>query len=46
MAGQGPSACGFFLLAVQAVSEIIKRIAFMQGLIEDPTRTILAVPPE
>lgn len=27
---------GFFLLAVQAVSEIIKRAAVMQGLIPDP----------
>lgn len=27
---------GFFLLAVQAVSEIIKRVAVMRGLIADP----------
>ena len=37
---------GFFLLAVQAVSEIIKRVAFMQGLIEDPYAHDTAVPPE
>ncbi len=37
---------GFFLLAVQAVSEIIKRIAFMQGLIEEPYAHDTAVPPE
>jgi TRAP-type mannitol/chloroaromatic compound transport system permease small subunit len=30
---------GFFLLAVQGVSEIIKRIAIMRGLIEDNTHT-------
>jgi TRAP-type mannitol/chloroaromatic compound transport system permease small subunit len=29
---------GFALLALQAVSELIKRFAFLQGLIEDPTR--------
>jgi TRAP-type mannitol/chloroaromatic compound transport system permease small subunit len=28
---------GFFLLAIQGVSEIIKRAAFLQGLIPDPT---------
>lgn len=28
---------GFFLLIFQAVSEIIKRVAFLQGLIPDPT---------
>ena len=27
---------GFFLLALQAVSELIKRVAVMQGLIPDP----------
>ncbi len=37
---------GFFLLAVQAVSEIIKRIAFMQGLIDDPYAHDVPVPPE
>ncbi len=37
---------GFFLLAVQAVSEIIKRVAFMQGLIGDPYEHDTAVPPE
>ena len=30
---------GFFLLAIQAVSEIIKRIAVMQGRIPDPHET-------
>jgi len=29
---------GFFLLGVQAVSELIKRIAFPRGLIPDPTQ--------
>jgi TRAP-type mannitol/chloroaromatic compound transport system permease small subunit len=29
---------GFALLALQGVSELIKRVAFLQGLIEDPTR--------
>lgn len=28
---------GFGLLLLQAVSELIKRVAFLQGLIEDPT---------
>jgi TRAP-type mannitol/chloroaromatic compound transport system permease small subunit len=28
---------GFFLLAIQGVSEIIKRTAFLRGLIPDPT---------
>lgn len=29
---------GFFLLAAQGVSELIKRIAFLRGLIPDPAR--------
>jgi TRAP-type mannitol/chloroaromatic compound transport system permease small subunit len=29
---------GFALLLIQGVSELIKRIAFLQGLIDDPTR--------
>jgi TRAP-type mannitol/chloroaromatic compound transport system permease small subunit len=29
---------GFSLLALQGVSELIKRFAFLQGLIDDPTR--------
>lgn len=29
---------GFSLLGLQGVSEIIKRVAFLQGLIEDPTQ--------
>jgi TRAP-type mannitol/chloroaromatic compound transport system permease small subunit len=28
---------GFALLLVQAVSELIKRVAFLMGLIDDPT---------
>jgi TRAP-type mannitol/chloroaromatic compound transport system permease small subunit len=33
---------GFTLLLVQGVSELIKRIAFLQGLIDDPTRKMQA----
>lgn len=29
---------GFALLVLQAISELIKRFAFLQGLIDDPTR--------
>jgi TRAP-type mannitol/chloroaromatic compound transport system permease small subunit len=29
---------GFGLLLMQAVSELIKRVAFLQGQIDDPTR--------
>ncbi|HRD98410.1 MAG TPA: TRAP transporter small permease subunit [Rubrivivax sp.] len=29
---------GFTLLAIQGVSELIKRIAYLQGLIDDPTQ--------
>jgi TRAP-type mannitol/chloroaromatic compound transport system permease small subunit len=29
---------GFALLALQGVSELIKRVAFLQGLIDDPTK--------
>ena len=29
---------GFLLLGIQAVSELIKRVAFLRGLIPDPTR--------
>ena len=29
---------GFFLLLLQGVSELIKRLAFLQGLIDDPTK--------
>ena len=29
---------GFFLLGLQGVSELIKRIAYLKGLIDDPTR--------
>ena len=28
---------GFFLLVMQGISELIKRIAFLRGLIPDPT---------
>jgi TRAP-type mannitol/chloroaromatic compound transport system permease small subunit len=33
---------GFFLLIAQALSELIKRIAFLQGLIPDPGEKIVA----
>jgi TRAP-type mannitol/chloroaromatic compound transport system permease small subunit len=33
---------GFLLLGIQAVSELIKRIAFLRGLIPDPTQKIQA----
>ena len=33
---------GFFLLIVQAFSELIKRIAFLRGLIPDPTAKVQA----
>ena len=33
---------GFSLLALQGVSELIKRIAFLMGLIEDPTQKKVA----
>ncbi len=33
---------GFGLLALQGVSELIKRVAFLQGLIDDPTRKLQA----
>jgi TRAP-type mannitol/chloroaromatic compound transport system permease small subunit len=29
---------GFILLGVQGISELIKRVAFLMGLIDDPTR--------
>ena len=32
---------GFFLLIVQALSELIKRIAFLQGLVPDPSEKIV-----
>jgi len=37
---------GFFLLALQGVSELIKRIAFLMGLIADPAAKSHAPPPE
>lgn len=33
---------GFLLLILQACSELVKRIAFLQGLIPDPVETIVA----
>jgi hypothetical protein len=33
---------GFALLGMQAVSELIKRVAFLRGLIPDPTQKGLA----
>lgn len=33
---------GFGLLMLQGLSEIIKRLAFLQGLIEDPTHKVVA----
>ena len=35
-----------FLLLLQGLSELIKRIAFLQGLIPDPTVKIVAKTPE
>jgi TRAP-type mannitol/chloroaromatic compound transport system permease small subunit len=35
-------AAGFFLLLVQAFSEIIKKVAVIRGLIEDPNPTLTA----
>ena len=32
---------GFLLLALQGVSELIKRVAFLQGLIPDPSEKIV-----
>jgi TRAP-type mannitol/chloroaromatic compound transport system permease small subunit len=29
---------GFLLLGIQAISELIKRIAFLKGLVPDPTQ--------
>jgi TRAP-type mannitol/chloroaromatic compound transport system permease small subunit len=37
---------GFALLLLQGVSEFIKRIAFLQGLIDDPTKKKQAKTPE
>jgi TRAP-type mannitol/chloroaromatic compound transport system permease small subunit len=37
---------GFALLLMQGVSELIKRIAFLQGLIDDPTKKKQAKTPE
>ena len=37
---------GFALLLLQGLSELIKRIAFLRGLIPDPTQKIVARTPE
>jgi TRAP-type mannitol/chloroaromatic compound transport system permease small subunit len=37
---------GFSLLLLQALSELVKRIAFLQGLIPDPTQKVVAKTPE
>lgn len=37
---------GFALLGLQGVSELIKRVAFLQGLIDDPTKRLQAKSPE
>jgi len=37
---------GFTLLLAQGLSELIKRVAFLQGLIPDPTVKVLAKTPE
>jgi TRAP-type mannitol/chloroaromatic compound transport system permease small subunit len=37
---------GMFLLALQAVSELIKRIAFLQGLVPDPSKKLGTKTPE
>ena len=37
---------GFFLLGLQGVSELIKRLAFLQGLVPDPTQKSQGKTPE
>jgi TRAP-type mannitol/chloroaromatic compound transport system permease small subunit len=37
---------GLLLLGVQAISELIKRFAFLQGLIPDPTKKSTGKTPE
>ena len=37
---------GFTLLLLQGLSELVKRIAFLKGLIPDPTQKIVAKTPE
>jgi TRAP-type mannitol/chloroaromatic compound transport system permease small subunit len=37
---------GFSLLLLQGLSELVKRIAFLKGLIPDPTQKIVAKTPE
>ena len=37
---------GLLLLGIQAVSELIKRVAFLQGLIPDPTKKLGSKTPE
>jgi TRAP-type mannitol/chloroaromatic compound transport system permease small subunit len=37
---------GFFLLVMQGVSELIKRVGFLQGLCSDPTEKLHTLTPE
>ncbi len=37
---------GFFLLLLQGLSELVKRVAFLKGLIEDPTQKKVETTPE
>ena len=37
---------GMLLLGIQAISEIIKRVAYLQGLVPDPTRKHVGKTPE
>lgn len=37
---------GFFLLILQAISELIKRVGFIKGLCPDPTEKLHALTPE
>jgi TRAP-type mannitol/chloroaromatic compound transport system permease small subunit len=37
---------GFILLFLQGLSELVKRIAFLRGLIPDPTAKVVALTPE
>ncbi|MND07601.1 hypothetical protein D3C83_296820 [compost metagenome] len=37
---------GFALLGLQGISELIKRFAFLKGLIDDPGKKVAAKTPE
>jgi TRAP-type mannitol/chloroaromatic compound transport system permease small subunit len=37
---------GLFFLGIQAISEVIKRLAFLQGMIPDPTKKLGVKTPE